>query len=454
MMILPEIFQTRLKDKIGDTSFEAYVDSFEDKPIVSVRHNQHKGHIPAQHPSVPWCDLGYYLDERPIFTLDPAFHGGAYYVQEASSMFLWHILENLNLHKKDLKILDLSAAPGGKSTLIANWLNHQGLLCANDPIKHRAYTLKYNILKEGYSNVIVTHNDPRDYGQIQDFFDIILIDAPCSGEGMFRKDPDTIKEWSEENIELCAARQKRIVADVLPALKTGGLLIYSTCTFNESENIDNVLWMQKTYDLKSISIPIDPAWGIAIEEKKEAIGYQFYPHRVEGEGFFVSVAQKQLASPFEQKLKQSKHLLSLPDKNHIALVEPWIAPVDSDFLIFNKQEVHCIPEHAAIDIYILNLYLKIIHFGITIGNINKNIIIPDHSLALALCINPNVQQVALDKQNALLYLKKELQHIDSHANGWVLVTYHGLGIGWLKNIGHRFNNYLPSEYRILMALPQ
>ncbi len=451
-MILPTAFAERLKSKIGQEGFEAYTSSFKDKPLVSVRINPHKSQLPIDKSGVPWCNLGYYLEERPVFTLDPDFHSGSYYVQEASSMFLWHILESISPDNKSLKILDLSAAPGGKSTLIANWLDNNGLLCANDPIKNRAYTLKYNILKEGYHNVIVTNNDPKDFGRMQNMFDIILIDAPCSGEGMFRKDPATIQEWSEDNVQLCSARQKRIIADVLPALKEGGHLIYSTCTFNESENIDNVLWMQQEFGLKSRPIDLNPALNIAIESKEQAIGYQFYPHIVQGEGFFISVLQKQSPENHIGKLKENRQSLAVTNKKQEPLLTPWVNTSNPTLLTYNDHEIHLIPEHSEPFIFTCNHYLKIIYFGTILGNLNKNVLIPDHSLALSLAVNPDINKIELSKKSAQLYLKKELASIDNDISGWMLATYNGNGLGWLKNLQHRINNYLPVEYRILMDL--
>lgn len=453
-MMLPPKFEDRLINKIGIDAFKAYKDRFDAIPVTSIRLNSHKSSNHNLKNSVPWCPLGFYLDARPIFTLDPAFHAGAYYVQEASSMFVWHALENLGYRHKNLNILDLCAAPGGKNTLIANWLDGDGLLCSNDPIKNRAYTLKYNIMKEGYSNVVVTNNDPKHFGQINDFFDIILVDAPCSGEGMFRKDPDTINEWSEEHVNFCAARQKRIVTDVLPSLKAGGYLIYSTCTFNESENIDNVAWMCAEYGLKSVDIDIDPSWGICKEQKGLGIGFQFYPQKVQGEGFFIAILQKDDDQKVSMNLKQNKQLLTAIHKKDIPILESFITTKNPLFLEDKMEQVHMIPKALEPQIYILNHYLRIIYLGIHMGKLNKNILIPDHSLALAIEVSPSINRIELDKMDSLLYLKKTLPAVSSDANGWLLATYHHNPIGWFKNLQHRINNYLPSEYRIIMDIPK
>lgn len=453
-MNLPLSFISELKNKIGNEDFDAYMDSFNTDPVVSVRFNPHKMTKPEGLSSVPWCRLGYYLNERPVFTLDPSFHSGAYYVQEASSMFLWHILDNISPDSRDLKILDLSAAPGGKSTLIATWLNNNGVLCANDPIKNRAYTLKYNLLKEGFTNIIVTNNDPKDYGELKGCYDIILVDAPCSGEGMFRKDLDAIGEWSPDHVQHCSLRQRRILTDVLPALKEGGYLIYSTCTFNATENMNNVGWLTDTFPLTSVNIPVNSNWGIITEEYKNAIGYQFYPHRVRGEGFFSSVLQKKRLLEKQPKLKSDKTKLSLTSRNVSDSLKPWIKMENQSLFSDRNNMIHVFSSAYEEWMYTISYYLKIIYCGTHAGTFNRNIFIPDHSLALSLFASPSITKFELSKNDALLYLKKELTQINTSETGWILSTYNGIGIGWLKNIGHRINNYLPSEYRIIMDLPK
>jgi 16S rRNA C967 or C1407 C5-methylase (RsmB/RsmF family)/NOL1/NOP2/fmu family ribosome biogenesis protein len=451
-MNLPKPFLETLTSKIGVEEIIAFKEQFEKSVPVSIRFNPKKGYQETTTNAVPWCPLGKYLDERPSFTLDPSFHAGKYYVQEASSMFLWHVLESLPVNKNEIKVLDLCAAPGGKSTLISAWLNGKGLLCANEVIKNRAYTLKYNISKEGHNNVVVTHNDPKDFTNLDQFFDVILVDAPCSGEGMFRKDPASMSEWSEDNVGLCCSRQKRILADVLPALKNNGYLIYSTCTYNDDENIRNIEWVKENYNLQSIRIPIKPEWNIIEEHQRDVFGYQFYPHKIQGEGFFISVVQKDNASTSALKLKHDQKTLKKTENIHKSLITPWIDIDGQVTLIDKNQTIHAIPENMEHDVYILHHYLRIINCGADVGSLNKNILIPNHGLALAIQKNPNIPAIHLGKNDALKYLKKELELVDSDQKSWNLVCYDGLGIGWLKNLGNRINNYLPSEYRILMKI--
>ncbi len=451
-MQLPESFIQSIKLKLNDSEYQEFLLALSQSAPTSIRVNPNKKPSPTMDNAVKWCPHGHYLSERPVFTLDPIFHAGAYYVQEASSMFIWHVLEQIGNQKKDIRILDLSAAPGGKSTLIATFLNHQGLLVANEIVKNRAYTLKYNLSKEGYSNVIVTNNEPKDFSALEDFFDIILIDAPCSGEGMFRKDPNAITEWSTQNVTNCSIRQQKILTDIIPCLKEGGHLVYSTCTYNDKENVENVQFAKEAFGLAAVSLELDPLWQITTIQKGEAIGYQFYPHKTKGEGFFASILQKTASSNQFTKWKtDTKNLVNL-DKKLIPILDPWINSENRELLIDKVGNLHLFPMAYKEDARVLSNYLKIIYCGTTLGTLNKTVFIPDHSLALSLDRSVEIPTVELTKEAALLYLKKELNEIDSSHKSWVLATYGGLGIGWLKNLGNRINNYLPAEYRIMMKL--
>ena len=253
MQKLPEKFIEKVRSLILDEA-DLFFEAITNNPVTTIRLNPFKK-TDAFHSEldVPWTSNAKYFNKRPSFVADPLFHAGVYYVQEASSMFLSHIIKQISsIHNKQSIVLDLCAAPGGKSTLLLDHLNDDCLLVANEIIKSRVNVLEENCIKWGRSNVLVTNNDPKDFTSLTNFFDIIVVDAPCSGEGMFRKDKNAINEWSEENVQLCSNRQQRILTDVIPALKPGGFIVYSTCTFNTCENEDNVIWMEKEFGLKSI----------------------------------------------------------------------------------------------------------------------------------------------------------------------------------------------------------
>ena len=249
---------------------------------------------------IPWTSNGYYLNHRPSFTFDPLFHAGLYYVQEASSMFLEQVLKQSKDLSQPVKVLDLCAAPGGKSTLIASLISGDSLLVSNEVIKSRATVLVENMTKWATSNTIITNNDPAAFQKLQSFFDIVVVDAPCSGSGLFRKDPDAIEEWSESNVQLCSQRQQRILADIYPALKKDGILIYSTCSYSEEENECISDWLLDSFPLSTIQISLtDTGTGReydgvieTISKKHAAFGYRFFPGKVKGEGFFIAAFRK------------------------------------------------------------------------------------------------------------------------------------------------------------------
>ncbi len=296
-MQLPEDFIRETRQLMGEERFNSYLEAFEEEAPVSIRLNPRtqRGQSPCvlAASDVPWCEEGYYLEGRPQFTFDPLFHAGCYYVQEAASMFVTHVLRELS-NLSPLNALDMCAAPGGKSTAMLSVLPEGSTLVSNEPIPTRAQILLENITKWGAKNCIVTNNYPRDFKKAKTKFDLILCDVPCSGEGMFRKDPATISEWSVQNVEKCWRLQREIVADAWECLNPGGILIYSTCTFNTKENEENVRWMMEEYDAEPIDIPIDPSWHItgSLLDGFDAPVYRFIPGITRSEGLFVCVLKK------------------------------------------------------------------------------------------------------------------------------------------------------------------
>ena len=291
MTNLPEDFIRETKQVMGEARFNRYLEAFKEEAPVSIRLNVTKGRFFCYMP-VPWCEEGYYLAGRPQFTFDPLFHAGCYYVQEAASMFVTHVLRQFV--REPVTMLDLCAAPGGKSTAARSVLPDGSLLYSNEPIPTRAQILLENITKWGWKDCIVTNNYPRDYKKAKARFDVILCDVPCSGEGMFRRDPATISEWSLQNVEKCWRLQREIVADAWECLAPGGLLIYSTCTFNTKENEENVRWIIDEYDAEILDVPTAPEWNItgSLLEGFDAPVYRFIPGITRSEGLFLAVLRK------------------------------------------------------------------------------------------------------------------------------------------------------------------
>ena len=418
--------------------------------------NQQYSIFNTQPERVKWSSNGFYLKERPSFTLDPLFHAGAYYVQEASSMFLEEAIKQTVDLSKPIKVLDLCAAPGGKSTLIQSIISKESLLVSNEVIKTRVNILSENMTKWGAANVIVTNNDPTDFQRLQNYFDVIVVDAPCSGSGLFRKDSNAIDEWSEKNVELCARRQQRILADIMPSLKEGGVLIYSTCSYSKEEDEAIADWLVEQFAVSSLQLAIDEDWGIVetVWEKKKTYGYRFYPYRVKGEGFFIATFKKmpsgtEVNNEVKNQKSKTKRKPEKISAKEIEILKPYLINVNDFFFIKQNEEIIAMPLHLENDLAIIQSSLYIKKAGVKLGTLIRNELIPAHELAVSNIINPAIPRLEVDKETALQYLRKQEIKIESGLKGWVLLTHSQLPIGWIKIIGHRINNYYPAAWRIL-----
>lgn len=409
-------------------------------------------HQTVDHPAfnilqeVPWCPYAYYLKQRPSFTQDPYLHAGMYYVQEASSMFLWEALKQTIGAKTDgLKVLDLCAAPGGKSTLLASYF-YDGLLVSNEVIKSRASILVENISKWGTGNVIVSNNDPKDFKSLEGYFDVMVIDAPCSGSGLFRRDADAIDEWSEENVQLCSQRQQRILADAYNALKEDGILIYSTCSYSKEEDEDILDWISGELPFESIRLQDTETMSIieVQSDKMNAYGYRFYPDKVLGEGFFIAVFRKKN----ETEVKRKNFKLTSLAKAEQSIVQPWINEAEI-FMFKQGENILAIADKWSEDTALLQKHLYLRKAGVTIGSIKGKDLVPHHELALSLWLNKNIFSIQLDLNQALEYLKKRDIKLQANVKGWAIVNYKSANLGWMKILSNRINNYYPTEWRIL-----
>jgi len=445
---LPKEFEERMRTQLGD-GYLNFIKCVKEPSPVSIRLNPYKPTRIAGH-KIPWAQFGKYLDERPSFTLDPNFHAGAYYVQEASSMLLEQALMQTTDLTKPLRVLDLSAAPGGKSTHIISLLSSDSLLISNEVIRSRAAVLSENIQKWGYANVVVTCNDPKDFKQLEGFFDVIVVDAPCSGEGLFRKDPEAMNEWSEDHVQLCSLRQRRIVSDVLPSLKENGILIYSTCTFNEQENENNLIWVSREEAFDFMPLSLEEDWGVETIQKENAIGYRCYPHLVKGEGFFISVLRKKTSSG-GVRIKP-KRRFSLAQKKITDQLTSWLLYAEQFNFIQQENLLITLPSSAVEDIQFLAERLNIITKGTAVAEVKHDKLIPEHALALSIHLNKeHFQKIELNLVQALLYLRKETFSLDDQRKGFAFVSYQENPLGWVNLLGTRFNNLYPSAWRIRMG---
>lgn len=371
---------------------------------------------------VPYCGTGYTLPKRPEFTLDPMLHAGAYYVQEASSMYLEHIIKKYVDGK--VYALDLCAAPGGKSTHLAGLLTPDSLLVSNEIMPQRANVLNENLTKWGNVNTIVTNNKPSDFGKAGSMFDLIVTDVPCSGEGMFRKEPKAVEDWSLQAVQMCAERQRSILTDIWDTLKEGGLLIYSTCTFNNAEDDDNVEWIASNL-------------GAEILEQKH-----FYFHNTLGEGFYIAALRKTTVGGGKPKIKPGKFEKAPMSASYIN--EP------EKFRFIKVGECISAVPYADANVYAwFAANFRALKCGVEVCTFKGKDEIPAHALAVSKIIDTDkTVSVEVDKATALNYLRREAIAINCDTKGYMLLKYNGTPIGWVKNLGNRANNMYPEYWRV------
>lgn len=446
--MLPEAFIRNMKSTLGSEADDLFA-ALESEPVTCVRLNEDKlenidlPDLLDGASAVPWATDGYYLNHRPQFTLDPLLHAGCYYVQEASSMFIEQALEQYV--ERDSVVLDMCAAPGGKSTLISEYLGDSGLLISNEVVRQRVFVLSENIQKWGNGNTVVTHNKACDFGEnTPNLFDAVVVDAPCSGEGMFRKDAEAVRQWSERLVLQCQARQRQIVSDLWSALKPGGVLIYSTCTFNEHENEENVLWFVEHLGATVMPLKTDPLWGVS----DRGVGYHFYPHKTKGEGFYLCVLLKD-DIPFssfrvKSERKRSKQHIQGSDE-----LRSWLKIPDKWVLHLEDRFINAYPAQYADLVEMLSNRLICISTGTGVAEVRGMHYSPQHGLAMAKNFKPEMfASMELTLEQALNYLRCESLSFDDAEIGVLLMKYKNIPLGFVKNVGGHSNNMYPNEWRI------
>jgi 16S rRNA C967 or C1407 C5-methylase (RsmB/RsmF family)/NOL1/NOP2/fmu family ribosome biogenesis protein len=424
------------------------LDALNESAPISVRYNpmKSKPSLPVSG-EVTWCSDAVYLKERPVYTLDPLFHAGCYYPQEAGSMVIDSVLQQLDLPNDPL-VLDLCGAPGGKSTLLLSFLRNQGLLVANEVIQNRSRILKENCSKWGYSNIVVTNNDPSDFKRLPSFFDLALVDAPCSGEGMFRKDPDARKEWSADNVRLCASRQRRILGDVWNSIKPGGIVLYSTCTFNAAENEENVKWVQDELGARLITVELP----IEFKEGRNGVGSYAMPGKLDAEGFYIAVLQKTegvMSSQNKRKDKKNKSN-ELSQEKDMSVFQEKVRLEGMKFWRW-RDLILSMPENVEKEMLQVYNALRIVKLGTEIGTMARKGFVPSHDLSMNVALRRVEDCIVLNKEQALMYLKGETFDIQGN-RGMQMVSFAEEPLGWIKHLGNRFNNAYPKEWRIKMKL--
>ena len=452
-MNLPIPFEESMRQLLGD-DYDAFREALLGEPALSIRFNKSKCTATPDYEHVPWATDGYYLPERPQFTFDPLFHAGCYYVQEASSMFVEQAVKQ---HLQEAHVaLDLCAAPGGKSTLLRSLLPDDCVLVSNEVMRPRAQVLSENISKWGHPRCIVTSNYPADFTPLGETFDLILVDAPCSGEGMFRKDEVAVSEWSPENVEVCWKRQRDILTDIWPTLRPGGLLIYSTCTFNTQEDEENVRWMMDELGAELLPISIDDSWGITPSLLPDVPhAYRFLPGRTRGEGFFLAVVRKGEGASVADAPRGGKGKKKDKKGKQPAIAVPteckqWLADSSSYTYKVIGTEVMALPSDMEPLYAALSEQLHLIKAGITLAELKGRDALPAHDLAMSTSLRADAfARCELSYTEALRYLRREAITLPADTpRGFVLVTYRNVPLGFVKNLGNRANNLYPNEWRI------
>lgn len=456
-MQLPEKFVERMERELGHDEAKALCEALATEPTTSVRLNPQKMTQPRwEAHKVGWSRWGYLLSERPSFTLDAYFHAGAYYVQEASSQFAGYIMSQAlgGVQACEGKyILDMCAAPGGKSTHYATLVGEDGLVVANEINRSRAAVLADNARKWGLGNMVVSCNDSSRFQQIEEWFDAVAVDAPCSGEGMFRKLDEAQEQWSEANVAMCAERQWEIVQNGFAALRPGGVLMYSTCTFNRSEDEQILERMMAAYgdELEEVEdVAVDDSWGVVVGRVGAFQTFRFFPHKLTGEGMFMAVARKAGESSKRRNAKPRRQIISAVERRDAEELSRWVKnPSEMRFFSAGEMLYGCRKVHYAA-IESLSGVLSVIYSGVAMGQIFKGRLKPDGALAMYVGMNrAAVKCCEVDEMTVLRFLRKQDVEAEQFAEGLNLVVFEGKALGFVKRIGARVNNMYPNSLRIL-----
>ena len=460
IMQLNDKFKKYLEEAIGLENARVAFSAFEHPASVSVRINPFKADGSYGGEPVEWNRYGRMIGERPVFTLDPLFHAGAYYVQDSSSMFTGHVFRELSSQYprpdgRPLRVLDLCAAPGGKTTDVAASLREMCgdnfLLVANEVMKSRVGILSDNVVLWGDPNVVVTSLDPAAFAAFPGFFDVIIADVPCSGEGMFRKDEQAQLQWSEDNVALCEARQRRIVADVWPALAQGGVFIYSTCTFNRRENDGNVEWMCAELGAEALLQGdfLPTMQGVL----KTGFGYSLVPGHVRGEGQYCSAVRNVSAADVYVERSGRRAKSDAISKDQKPVIPDNVSDMFSTAVRFRMKGglIIAVPEVIWSDVTTLESRVPVVSAGCAAGTVKGKDFVPDADLALSLILKDEIYpSVELGLEEALSFLHRDALVLQEMPKGYIIVRYKGVALGFVKNLGNRCNNLHPQSRRIRM----
>lgn len=433
--------------RIFGAKYEKFFDAISSKPSTAIRLNKRKiEEVPFDGAAIPWTDDAYWLEKRPLFYADPLHFAGAYYVQDPSSMFFTAGIDFAQVHTA----LDLCAAPGGKSTHLLSKMSSNALLVSNELDIQRNKVLVENLNRWGHVNSVVTNAKTEAFTALEEVFDLVLLDAPCSGEGMFRKDEKSLDQWSPNLVLSCAALQQDLIEDAAQLVKPGGYLVYSTCTFEKAENEERVAQIVNSYDFEGVEIPFPQ--DVAIEKRTVDTSegafpaYHLFFHEIRGEGQFVCILKKKKAAVSTKKLRVKKNKLRALKPAETDRVHRFIELPDYLSLVEYDDMVYAIhAEHLELQTWLM-ASMPLWKLGVKVGQFAGKDFKPHHELALSEFADHYSNKIDVSYDTAISYLKREVFSVpDNTAKGWLLLTYKGRGLGWIKNLGNRVNNYLPKE---------
>lgn len=440
---LPEGFKEEMR-RLPGIDHDALLRALDTPSSVGVRLNSRKpmSLLFEEAETVRWCPQGKWLASRPKFTLMPQFHAGAFYVQDPSSMIHRTIINRLT--DRPVTVLDFCAAPGGKTTAALDTLPDGSVMIANEYEPSRVGALKENIIKWGYPGVAVTNADTKQFKTLENQIDIAIVDAPCSGEGMMRKEPVARTQWSQGLVRQCAALQWEIISNAVRTLKPGGYLVYSTCTFNQTENEEILLRTRDELGMQPVDLNLPEEWGLG-PSLADIPAVRFMPHITHGEGLFVGVMRKDGISD----TLPGRPLRSKPSRQSILPGADLILEPEGYVLERNGNTVTAVPHKLAT----LLSYIprtKTVLAGVELGEIKGKDFIPSAALALSMALKKGVYpEIEVSLSDALAFLRREpLSLPEGTPKGFILVCFDGLPLGWVKNIGTRANNLYPQPWRI------
>jgi len=437
-----------MNDLLGKNSSEL-LESLNSKPVTAIRMHPRKGRSELSGLNrIPWSSLGYYLGERPSFVRDPHFHAGSYYVQDAASQFIEYLFNKLKWTTKHPMILDLSAAPGGKSTHLLSLMEGKGLLLANEVNRKRYQILNENLIKWGFDNYLSTSLDPSRISRLGGLFDLVLLDAPCSGEGLFRKDRNARKEWSVANVNLCCERQSRILHEAKKLVKTGGYLIYSTCTFNSMENEEQLdILLNNGFDWPDMDTDDARNWNVSLTRPA---AFRFYPHLQESEGFFAAVLQRKEEN--SERTVTAIHNISgnlRQDSDKFRKqISPFVRGLDDRFFLRFKRSWSSLPKAVIDSALQIIAHIPVYKSGADLGTFKGDSFVPAHELAMRFDLNRSFPVLEVDRDVAIQFLAKQAIQLSSKEKGWALISFEGSILGWVKVLQGRVNNYFPTAFRL------